>query len=412
MNFYKNLSLKIKILLFANGTIIPLFILMGIIYMSSQNIRDLTDREVYNILKDEYKDRLQLATDSVANIIGQLLEDSKSESEKIAIIAQAIEKFRFEDDQSGYYFVYKVHTPVAHPTRKDLLGKDLSQTKDANGVFYVPELNKVANAGGGFVEYLFSKPLPDGSSIIAEKLAYATLIPNTENIWISTGVYIDNLAIQARETSGVIDDSIEVENLRAITISFFIFIMIFLPLALLFYFNLMSSVRSISRGLNSFFRFLNYEEKSIELISLKSKDEFGAMAIAINENIEKTHQSLDQDSALVQDSLVAIQAAKDGSAVKRITHTGSNPYLNQLRDSVNELLELLCVAIGKDLHELNRVFDSYVKLDFSTSVANASGRVDMVTNTLGEEIRKMLHTSANFAKDLESKSKDLEEAVR
>ncbi|RDU62231.1 methyl-accepting chemotaxis protein, partial [Helicobacter didelphidarum] len=177
--------------------------------------------------------------------------------------------------------------------------------------------------------------------------------------------------------------------------------------------RMLRPMSQIQQGLLDFFRYLNYETKQAPApIAIQSKDEFGAMATAINENIEKTHESLDQDSALVQDSLVAIQAAKDGSAVKRITHTGSNPYLNQLRDSVNELLELLCVAIGKDLHELNRVFDSYVKLDFSTSVANASGRVDMVTNTLGDEIRKMLHTSANFAKDLESKSKDLEEAVR
>ena len=43
---------------------------------------------------------------------------------------------------------------------------------------------------------------------------------------------------------------------------------------------------------------------------------------------------------------------------------------------------------------------------------NASGRVEVVTNTLGEEIRKMLHTSQKFAKDLESKSKELEESVQ
>ncbi|RDU59356.1 methyl-accepting chemotaxis protein, partial [Helicobacter didelphidarum] len=57
----------------------------------------------------------------------------------------------------------------------------------------------------------------------------------------------------------------------------------------------------IGNGLNSFFRFLNHEEKSIELISLKSKDEFGAMAMAINENIEKTRKGLEQDSHVVKE---------------------------------------------------------------------------------------------------------------
>ena len=67
--------------------------------------------------------------------------------------------------------------------------------------------------------------------------------------------------------------------------------------------------------------------------------------------------------------------------------------------------------IGSDTNEIARVFDSYVNLDFTTEVRDANGRVEVVTNTLGEEIRKMLYTSQGFAKELESKSKDLEEAV-
>lgn len=46
------------------------------------------------------------------------------------------------------------------------------------------------------------------------------------------------------------------------------------------------------------------------------------------------------------------------------------------------------------------MFDSYVRLDFTTEVKDAKGRVEVVTNTLGEEIKKMLHASSNFAKDL------------
>ena len=82
-----------------------------------------------------------------------------------------------------------------------------------------------------------------------------------------------------------------------------------------------------------------------------------------------------------------------------------------MRDSVNNLLKLLATAIGKDLIEINRVFDSFVALDFRTQVANAQGRVEIVTNTLGEEIRKMLKTSLEFANALNAQSGKLEEAV-
>ena len=76
------------------------------------------------------------------------------------------------------------------------------------------------------------------------------------------------------------------------------------------------------------------------------------------------------------------------------------------------MLDVLQEKIGSDTNEINRVFDSYTRLDFTTQVENAKGRVEVVTNTLGEEIRKMLTTSQSFAKDLESKSKELESAVK
>ncbi len=168
----------------------------------------------------------------------------------------------------------------------------------------------------------------------------------------------------------------------------------------------------VQKGLNHFFDFLNHKASNAMLLSVQSKDEFAQMAAAINENIKNTQKNLELDSALVNDSLLAINAAKEGNATKRISLQGSNPNLNQLKNSVNELLELLCTAIGRDLNEINRVFESYTKLDFSTQIKNASGQVDLVTNTLGAEIRKMLQTSLGFAQNLESKSKELENAVQ
>nr|WP_324761490.1 methyl-accepting chemotaxis protein [Helicobacter trogontum] len=144
---------------------------------------------------------------------------------------------------------------------------------------------------------------------------------------------------------------------------------------------------------------------------ITTRDELGEMARAINDNIEKTKLGLESDKALVAESLQVIDRAKQGHADRLIEQKGNSPQLNELRDSVNELLNLLAVGVGKNLNEINRVFESYTKLDFTTEVKDASGRVDIVTNTLGEEIRKMLYTSQGFAKELESKSKDLEEAV-
>ena len=132
----------------------------------------------------------------------------------------------------------------------------------------------------------------------------------------------------------------------------------------------------------------------------------------INENAKNTQKALEKDSSLVKEALDVINYTRAGKATKRIELQGSNPALNQLKDSINQLLDLLSSAIGNDLIELNRVFDSFIKLDFSTSVKDANGRVEIITNTLGDEIRKMLSTSASYANELSTKANELKESMQ
>ncbi|STQ84905.1 methyl-accepting chemotaxis protein [Helicobacter fennelliae] len=183
---------------------------------------------------------------------------------------------------------------------------------------------------------------------------------------------------------------------------------------ILFYFFikfLISPLKTIATGLSEFFKYINHEAKDATTLQIKSGDEFEQIAQAINANIQHTKQSLQKDQELVQQSLAVIEHTREGHVDQRITLTGSNSELNTLKDSVNKLLDLLSSAIGNDLPELNRVFDSFAKLDFSTQVKNAQGRVEVITNTLGEEIRKMLSASSDFANTLNTQSNKLEEAV-
>ena len=171
-------------------------------------------------------------------------------------------------------------------------------------------------------------------------------------------------------------------------------------------------LNAIETTLIDFFKYLNHESKiAPKALMINSRDEIGVMARAINVNIEQTKNGLQKDEALVKQSVKVIERAKEGYVDSLIELEGSNPQLNHLRNVVNDLLRLLASAIGKDLPEINRVFDSFVALDFSTQIENAQGRVEIVTNTLGEEIRKMLRTSLGFANSLNEQSSKLEEAV-
>ena len=110
------------------------------------------------------------------------------QQEQLRVIADYVEKSRFEDDASGYFYVYEGTVSVAHPTQKQLIGKDLSGTADKQGVRYVSELRKAAAKGGGFVDFVFPKP---GAGDVF-KLGYAENVEGTP-YWIGTGVYIDNV---------------------------------------------------------------------------------------------------------------------------------------------------------------------------------------------------------------------------
>ncbi|WP_029063383.1 cache domain-containing protein [Labrenzia sp. DG1229] len=101
---------------------------------------------------------------------------------------EAISAMRFEDGEN-YLFVFDNQSVTVSHAKASLIGKDLSGLKDTNGVQIIPELVKLAEAGGGSLQYLWPRA---GSDIPIEKWGYAVGFEPWE--WmIGTGVYIDDL---------------------------------------------------------------------------------------------------------------------------------------------------------------------------------------------------------------------------
>ncbi|WP_300879377.1 cache domain-containing protein, partial [uncultured Helicobacter sp.] len=378
---FKRLSLKTKIAILVIGSILSFAALIVFILIDEKKLTTYSAEYLEQIIQIEVEQKIKLSTDALAISLGSRVK-GLPEEEQIALIAEAIEDFRFESDKSGYFFAYKEYVSVAHPTRKDLIGKSLHDTKDINGVYYVKELfesAKTQTPEGKFVYYVFSKPLPDGSLTNAPKIAYARLIPNTQNIWLSTGVYVDTLGDYAQQHSSVIMNLISHTLKEAIISGLVVFLIVFVPIAVLFYRSLLKSVQILQHNMLSFFKYLNRENDRIELAPLEGKDEFAQMARVIKGNAEQIIAGLEADQKLIAESAQVIGRAKEGYAENLIELRGNNPQLNELRDIINDLLTLLMTGVGKNLHEINRVFDTYTKLDFTTEVKDAKGRVEVVT---------------------------------
>ncbi len=153
-------------------------------------------RESLDSISETYisgeKNKIKTATDSLATTLAAAIQGIP-EAERIPTLRNLTKDIRFENDNSGYYFIYQNTVAISVPVKTENEGKDLGKTADQNGVLFVAELDKAARSGGNFVIWHFPKKAGDTKAY--PKLGYARLIPGTD-FWVGTGIYIDNVEAQ------------------------------------------------------------------------------------------------------------------------------------------------------------------------------------------------------------------------
>ncbi len=210
-------------------------------------------------------------------------------------------------------------------------------------------------------------------------------------------------------------EQIEAPVIKAAFIQAIVVIIVVVFSIILLYFivsKYLSPLASIQTGLTSFFDFINHKTKNVSTIDVKTNDEFGQISKAINENILATKQGLEQDAKAVKESVETVGVVESGNLTARITANPRNPQLIELKNVLNRLLDALQARVGSDMNEIQRVFNSYKSLDFTTEVKDANGAVEVTTNALGQEIIKMLKQSSDFANALANESGKLQTAVQ
>ncbi|PAF41957.1 methyl-accepting chemotaxis protein, partial [Helicobacter sp. 11S02629-2] len=382
-------------------------------YLNNRAQINLFEKSFSNQYYAGIDNKLRVATSSVASILGELVK-GLPEKEQIAIIAKSMEKFRFENDNSGYYSAYQGTVSIAHPIRKDFVGHDMGNAKDEKGNLFIQMLHDSALNNGKIVQFYFTKPIGNGQTIIAPKRSVSFLIPNTNDMWITTGVYVDNVSHAIQDASAPIASDMEYSFVKIGIIALVVFLIISIPVSFVFYFYVVGSMTYIKDHLLDFFKALQKNDiADMKPLTKKLKSEFRVMATAINEVMAQTKESLSKDSSAVSQALEVAKTIEEGNLSIRITKNPANPQLLELKDVLNNMLDVLETKIGSNMNEIERVFDSYLRLDFSTSVLDDKGNiankgsVERVTNALGEEIRKMLKSSLSFASLLNEEAKKL-----
>ncbi|HKM18716.1 MAG TPA: methyl-accepting chemotaxis protein, partial [Aliarcobacter sp.] len=154
--------------------------------------------------------------------------------------------------------------------------------------------------------------------------------------------------------------------------------------------SLNKSLFIFKEGLNGFFAFINKENNSVNLISVKSNDEIGAMSKTVNENIIKTESLITQDNILIADVQDIVNEVKNGKLNHRISKDTQNETLQKLKISFNDMLDTTSKNVCEDINKITEVLANFSNLDFRGKVEDDNGAVSQGINKLASIINDIL----------------------
>jgi len=200
------MSLKTKILLLA---ILPLILVTSAITLISvKQSRNLSEVEIHtfeeNLLaskRSELKNYLSLALTSIAHIMADTQMSNAAAQHEVKRILNDLTY-----DADGYFFVYDQQgVNLVHPKLQSLVGKNLYDMQDSNGVYVIRRLLEIATDGGGFLRYVWNKPSTNKEE---RKISYAVQLPRW-NWMLGTGLYIDDISHEVAKIRGEVKDNIQ-----------------------------------------------------------------------------------------------------------------------------------------------------------------------------------------------------------
>lgn len=388
----KNIGMKLAVQFLAAVILFSSLFVVVLTVVNMNYVKNAGQEIVEDAMKKEIDGKIKAAVSSMAESLGVLVKDLP-EDEQLALIDKAIDKIRFEDDKSGYYFVYKKTVCVVHPLRKDLLGTDLDSAKDTGGVHYVRELYNLAKQGGGFLVFGFTKGGSD--SAVELKRAYSMMIPNTDNLWISTGVYFDNIKTETGKQAALIN-----RILFIFIVIIVVALVILAPIIFLIVRSLNRSMDQIENGLRSFFSFLNGETSTAGTIEINNNNEFGRMAKSINDNVRHIQDSTIRDRKVIDEIKSVAEEMKSGFYGAVVSSKGGSDSINELKDVFNSIQNTLKNNVAENINELLSIIEEYKRNNFTTRSTDFGGRLIAETVNLGGVIVQMLERNLDTGMEL------------
>lgn len=298
----QRIRIKTRILLILLGIVVLFLVMAFYITSTVGQIRDLGLAATSRVMMEGEKAKIKVSSHAMAISLSEAVKRSGlKEPEEINNLLRAmVNPALYEEDRSGYFFIYQRHVNVAFPVKQQSQGKDLGDLKDKNGVYVIRELNEKALAGGGYVEYVWPKPGAGDTP----KVSYAEMIPGLD-MWVGTGVYIDNIDKTNRALHGEMEQLSGKKTRQMQMVAGLIFLSI-----VAFCFVV---AWGISSGMNNLIRsFRDVAEGKGDLtkrIKVESNDELGEMGTLFNTflgNLQEMIKKIAEEATDVNNSAMSL----------------------------------------------------------------------------------------------------------
>jgi len=171
--------------------------------------------------------------------------------------------------------------------------------------------------------------------------------------------------------------------------------------------KIIGSINLFQLGLLNFFRYLDKEEENVDLIDYKSNDEIGLMCKVVNEHIEKSKKSIEDDKKFINNLQTIMKKVEKGDFSTLITAQSVNYTLIELKSTINNTL----VNLKSNSNSINNLLGEYTNYNY-TADFNFEGLVEnsdfdlLIKNVdkLKNSITKSLSDSFEISSNLVEKS--------
>ena len=150
-------------------------------------------------IMDGKKEMISELTNSACSLIEEYHQDVMDErispdSARIKAV-EMVRNMRYGKELKDYFWIIDMQpTMIMHPYRPELVGSDLNDYKDPDGILlFVESVKLVSSQGDGFINYMWQ--WKDDSTRIVPKLSYVKAYEPWGWV-VGTGIYLEDVRIE------------------------------------------------------------------------------------------------------------------------------------------------------------------------------------------------------------------------